>query len=63
MLEADSWKPAAGVQPFAGFCLAWAGRLSAGAPAATIARIFARRNTARFRLIWNRDFSPFRSDI
>ena len=52
----------AATQLFAAFSLAWADAFRR-APAATIARIFARQSTARFRLIWNRDFSPFRSDI
>ena len=33
------------------------------APAASSSRIFARRRTPRFRLIWNLDFSPFLSDM
>jgi hypothetical protein len=37
---------------------ACAGRFSPG-PVAIIVRIFARRSTARFRAIWNRDLSPF----
>ena len=47
-------------------CYAWRAPASSRhrwQPAASSSRIFARRRTARFRLIWNLDFSPFLSDI